>query len=127
MKGLLKKLIKKYKIKYNNILGHSDISPNRKKDPGEKFPWKNLSKLKLAQWHNLNEKKLKKYRLIKLSLKDENKFLKNLYKIGYNKIKSSKLIDNKRFLAKSFQRRFRQNLVNGIIDKECLIISRDLF
>ena len=127
LKGLLKKLIKKYKIKYNNILGHSDISPNRKKDPGEKFPWKNLSKLKLAQWHNLNEKKLKKYRLIKLSLKDENKFLKNLYKIGYNKIKSSKLIDNKRFLAKSFQRRFRQNLVNGIIDKECLIISRDLF
>ncbi len=127
LKGLLKRLIKKYKIKYKNILGHSDISPDRKKDPGEKFPWKNLSKLKLAQWHNLNEKKLKKYRLRKLSLKDENNFLNNLNKIGYNKIKSSRLIDNKRFLTKSFQRRFRQNLVNGIIDKECLLISKELF
>ena len=127
LKGLLKRLTKKYKINYNNILGHSDISPNRKKDPGEKFPWKNLSKFKLARWHNLSEKKLKRYRLTKLSLKDENNFLNNLYKIGYNKIRSSKLIDNKRFLTKSFQRRFRQNLVNGIIDKECLIISKDLF
>ena len=39
---LLKLLTKKYKIK-KNILGHSDISPDRKKDPGEKFPWKKLA------------------------------------------------------------------------------------
>ena len=39
-----KKIIKKYKINKKNILGHSDISPLRKKDPGEKFPWKFLSK-----------------------------------------------------------------------------------
>ena len=39
---ILKILVKKYKIKNTNILGHSDISPNRKKDPGEKFPWKKL-------------------------------------------------------------------------------------
>ena len=53
LKKLLKYLIKKYKIKLNNILGHSDIAPNRKKDPGEKFPWKYLSKKKnciLAQF-----------------------------------------------------------------------------
>ena len=36
-------LIKKYKIKSKFILGHSDISPDRKKDPGEKFPWQYLS------------------------------------------------------------------------------------
>ena len=35
---LTKNLILKYKIKPNNILGHSDIAPVRKKDPGEKFP-----------------------------------------------------------------------------------------
>ena len=39
-------LIKKYKIKPSNFLGHSDIAPDRKKDPGEKFPWKYLSKKK---------------------------------------------------------------------------------
>ena len=41
---LFKYLIKKYKIKKKNILGHSDIAPDRKKDPGEKFPWKNYQK-----------------------------------------------------------------------------------
>ena len=43
---LCKKLVKKYKIKKKNILGHSDIAPLRKIDPGEKFPWKYLSKKK---------------------------------------------------------------------------------
>ena len=45
---LLKNLIKKYSIKPENILGHSDISPYRKKDPGEFFPWHLLEKKKLA-------------------------------------------------------------------------------
>ena len=40
--SLLKKIKHKYKIKKNYILGHEDISPGRKKDPGPKFPWKKL-------------------------------------------------------------------------------------
>ena len=59
LKKLLKFLIKKYNIKNKHILGHSDISPNRKKDPGEKFPWKGLAQKKLIFWHNLNEKNIK--------------------------------------------------------------------
>jgi N-acetylmuramoyl-L-alanine amidase len=43
---LSKHLIKKYRIKKNCLLGHSDIAPDRKLDPGEKFPWKILSKKK---------------------------------------------------------------------------------
>ena len=55
---LSKHLVKKYKIKSKFILGHSDISSERKKDPGEKFPWKYLSDRKLGLWHNLNQKQL---------------------------------------------------------------------
>ena len=127
LRKLIKKLINEYRINLKNILGHSDISPDRKKDPGEKFPWKILAKSHLANWHNLNENKLKKKRLIRLNSVEEKEFFRNLYKIGYNKTKSSKSNYNKRVLTISFQRRFRQNLVNGIIDKECLFISRNIF
>ena len=49
---ICKMLIRKYKIKKRNIVGHSDISPLRKKDPGEKFPWKELAKKNIGIWHN---------------------------------------------------------------------------
>ena len=58
--NLSKFLIKKYKIDKKNILGHSDIAPIRKKDPGEKFPWQYLAKKNIGIWHNLNKQKLKK-------------------------------------------------------------------
>ena len=51
IKKLSRFLIKKYKIDQKNILGHSDIAPNRKKDPGEKFPWKYLAKFRIGKWH----------------------------------------------------------------------------
>ena len=52
---LSKILIKKYKIKSKFILGHSDIAPDRKKDPGEKFPWEYLSNKKVGIWHKLKK------------------------------------------------------------------------
>ena len=126
IQALLKILIKTYKINLKNILGHSDISPDRKKDPGEKFPWKKLANVNLAKWHKLNEKKLRKNRLKKLDKIEEKKFLKKLYSIGYNKIKKLNFNLNKKFLVKAFQRRFRQNLINGKSDQECLLIAKNL-
>ena len=126
LKNLLKYLVKTYKIDKKNILGHSDIAPNRKKDPGEKFPWKDLSKIKLCNWHNLDEKKLKKTRLIKLTINEQKEFLKNLIKIGYKKMASSNFKNEKKLLFKAFQRRYRQSLINGLPDQECLLISKNL-
>ena len=119
LKKLLQNLMKKYNIKKHNILGHSDIAPSRKKDPGEKFPWFELSKSNICHWHNLNMKELKKYRKIKLKSSQEKIFLKNLYMIGYSKINKTKLVE-------AFQRRFRQGLIDGKIDQECFKISQNL-
>ena len=119
-------LIKKYNINLGNILGHSDIAPERKKDPGEKFPWKNLAKSNLAKWHKLDEKDLKKNRSLKLDKDEEKKFLNNLYFIGYNEIKNINMNLSKKFIIKAFQRRYRQSLINGKSDKECFLISKNL-
>ena len=127
---LSKFLIKKYQILPENILGHSDIAPNRKKDPGEKFPWEYLFKNKIGFWHNLDKKKLMKFRTLKVDNLEKKLFYKNIVKIGYSEknFKNSKLkiINRTKILTKAFQRRFRQDLVNGIVDQECLIISKNL-
>ena len=72
---LCKNLKKKYKIKSENFLGHSDIAPLRKKDPGEKFPWKKLSKLNLGKWYSKNQSKIEFNRK-----KVRNLFFKHLQK-----------------------------------------------
>ena len=46
--SLLKHLTKSYEISPKNVLGHSDIAPSRKSDPGECFNWKELSNSGLA-------------------------------------------------------------------------------
>ncbi len=124
---LTKYLIKKYKIKSRNILGHSDIAPDRKKDPGEKFPWYYLSKNKISIWHDLNLKNLRNERGLKTDDLEKNKFFKNLNKIGYSKNNTISIKSN--YLTKlivAFQRRFRQDLISGVIDRECLLISKNL-
>ncbi len=125
---LSKFLIKKYKINPKNILGHSDIAVLRKKDPGEKFPWEYLSKNKIGIWHTLNKQDLKKNRKLKISKVEENIFFRNLFKIGYSKTFPKNIGRNKylRELIKSFQRRFRQELVDGKIDQESLLINKSL-
>tara|TARA_B100000787_G_scaffold168731_1_gene158121 strand:- start:116 stop:859 length:744 start_codon:yes stop_codon:yes gene_type:complete len=125
---LSKFLIKKYKIDHKNILGHSDVAPERKKDPGEKFPWEFLSKNKIGLWHTLNEQELIKNRKSKTDKIEKKFFFDNLYKIGYAK-KFLKKHNKGRYLSdmiKAFQRKFRQELIDGKIDKECLLISSNL-
>ena len=121
-------LIKKYKIKKNNILGHSDIAPSRKKDPGEKFPWKILYKNKIGIWHNLNNKTLTSLRKKSVSFKELTLFMKNLKKFGYSNkgITIKNKLQCSRILIKAFQRRFRPELINGNIDKECLLIMNKI-
>jgi len=125
---LTKLLVKKYNIKKNHILGHSDIAPDRKRDPGEKFPWKILYNKKVGVWHDLNHKKLIKLRKKKLSVLEKNLFFKNLKKFGYFSKKTNAISKEKndKLLIKAFQRRFRPEQINGKIDQECLIIIKNL-
>jgi N-acetylmuramoyl-L-alanine amidase len=128
IKKLSKFLIKKYKINQKNILGHSDIALDRKKDPGEKFPWKYLAKFKIGKWHSIPKQTLLKNREKKTTTLDKKNFFLNLLKIGYSKKNLNRINKNKYLILKTiaFQRRFRQELINGKIDKECLMISQNL-
>ena len=116
-------LIKKYKIKKKNILGHSDIAPLRKKDPGEKFPWKFLANNNIGIWHNLNSTECNKLRGKKIKFEDKE-FYRKLMRFGYFLHNSKKTALKK--IVKSFQRRFRPNLIDGKVDMECFEIIKAL-
>ncbi len=116
-----KLLMRKYNIRKENVLGHSDIAPLRKKDPGEKFPWRLLNRKKISLWHNLSEKSCRDLRNIKL--KNNKKFFRLLFKFGYKYTNNPK---ERIQIYKSFQRRFRPNIISGIVDQESYAIINSL-
>ncbi len=117
---LIKSLLKKYKIKKSNVLGHSDIAPLRKKDPGEKFPWDFLSLKGVSIWYP-------KFKLKKKEIKSKAKrkiFFKNVHKIGYRFFNLSQKSNRDRKIIMAFQRRFLPNEVTGKINDKTLKISQ---
>ena len=120
--NLCKNLKKKYSIKTENFLGHSDIAPLRKIDPGEKFPWKKLSYHKLGRWitfkHKISINNIRVKRPV---------FFKNLYKLGYryfNIFRKNKYQDKS--VIRSFQLHYLPNNVTGKLDQKTFKISHYL-
>ena len=119
---LCKNLKKKYFLKKESFLGHSDIAPLRKEDPGEKFPWKKLSKYGLGIWYKKSKKKLQ----VNKKKEIENLFFQNLYKIGYRYFDLKKRRVKDKLVIKSFQKRFLPKNISGKIDKKTFEVSHFL-
>ena len=132
---LLKYLKKKYKIDKKNILGHSDIAPYRKIDPGKTFPWKKLCNLDLS--YNPEKVSLMESKKIKMWFKknkiysNKNKILIMLNFIGYDISKSinnqhsyKSLINNYKshYLQKSNTKYSNTKLSNSIEKHFCSLL-----
>ena len=118
---LCKKLKKKYKINTENFLGHSDIAPLRKADPGEKFPWKKLSKFKLGKWYQQ-----KNFIAVKNKKKKEKIFFKNIKKLGFRYFNIERRNSKDKKIIKSFQQHYMPYNVTGKLDQKTFIISQYL-
>ena len=107
----------KYKIKNDRILGHSDIAPLRKIDPGKYFPWEKLNKFSLGLWVKTQNEQSE------LTKNQYLKFLKNLNRIGYrymsNEVNNKKVVD-------SFHRHHLPKLVGLPPNKSSLLKSQDI-
>ncbi|MDP1026024.1 N-acetylmuramoyl-L-alanine amidase [Sphingomonas sp. KR1UV-12] len=97
----------RYEITRGNVVGHSDVAPARKRDPGELFPWHSLARLRLAlprPTKNLMDPQW-----------TEAGFCLALERFGYD-------VTDRMAAIMAFQRRFRPELIDGEIDAECRMI-----
>jgi len=101
---LLRTLTTRYRITRGNVVGHSDIAPARKMDPGEFFPWARLAKVRLALPSPTKALLDPKW--------PDGGFLLALERFGYD-------VTDPEAAVIAFQRRFRPDMIDGIIDGEC--------
>ena len=118
--NLIKALKKKYNIHNNNILGHSDISPYRKSDPGPKFPWKKLAKFDLVYFPatKKNNKQLNLESWFKKNKLTRKKSIA-LFVLGYIGYDISLSIENSSFfkyLIKSYQYHYFSSNISCQLD-----------
>ncbi len=104
---LLGGIVPRYGITRGNVVGHSDVAPARKEDPGELFPWYRLAKLRLAL--------PRPNRNLMDPLWSDAGFLLALERFGYD-------VTDGVAAVRAFQRRFRPEMIDGIIDGECRAI-----
>ena len=100
-------IVARYGITRGNVVGHSDIAPSRKQDPGELFPWYRLARLRLALPRPTKN-------LMDPHWSDAG-FLLALNRFGYD-------VTDPFAATVAFQRRFRSELIDGTIDGECRAI-----
>jgi N-acetylmuramoyl-L-alanine amidase len=113
---LLHAIVQRHDVPRANVVGHSDVAPLRKEDPGELFDWDLLAHHRLA----LPRPKLK----IPSPFENDGAFFLALERFGYD-------IADGKAAVRAFQRRWRPHVIDGVVDGECsailfaLLLDRD--
>ena len=123
---IIKYVAEKYNIPARNIVAHSDIAPSRKKDPGAKFPWKELyDKYNIGAWYDeadkqefMDEEKFKATSIIEI--KDE------LRKYGYEINRLDEWDKGSKDVVYAFQLHFNPKNATGEMDLETFAILKAL-
>jgi N-acetylmuramoyl-L-alanine amidase len=114
---LLKEIVAKHHIPPENILGHSDIAPGRKQDPGPMFPWFQLAQAGLVQWPEAARVTAVRPQF-ELLLPDTAWFQQRLAKFGYATPQTGELDTATKNVITSFQMKYRPAIIDGAPDAE---------
>ena len=109
--ALSKDILSRHAISASRVVGHSDVAPNRKQDPGEMFPWALLADNGIGLWPQSAHRK---------SSWNSNAFADGLRRYGYGV--PPEVDWPVQDVIAAFQRHFRPSCINGIPDAECAAI-----
>jgi N-acetylmuramoyl-L-alanine amidase len=119
--ALVKDIVKRHGIAPQNIVGHSDIAPQRKVDPGPKFPWKRLADEGLIPWPDA-ERVAQRRAAMEQSLPDVLWFQEKLYRHGFEVPRNGELDEATVRVISAFQMKYRPARYDGMPDAETAAI-----
>jgi N-acetylmuramoyl-L-alanine amidase len=102
--GLARDILARHPIPAQRVLGHSDVAPLRKEDPGELFDWARLAESGIGLWPGDARP---------VDPPDEAEIKRDLAAFGYGYLE-----EDFRAVAAAFQRHFRPSAVTGEVDAE---------
>jgi N-acetylmuramoyl-L-alanine amidase len=114
---LLKDIVARHKIPPENILGHSDIAPQRKQDPGPMFPWFQLAQAGLVTWPD-GTRVTAARAVFDQQLPDVAWFQARLALHGYSVPQTAVLDEATRTVVSAFQMKYRPAVIDGSLDAE---------
>lgn len=103
--ALSKEILDRHPIRRERVIGHSDVAPARKEDPGELFPWEQLAGEGIGRWPARLDGEL------------TCSFEEGLRRYGYGIAPDGQAVREQTITA--FQRHFRPNKIDGMVDGEC--------
>ncbi|HLS43389.1 MAG TPA: N-acetylmuramoyl-L-alanine amidase [Paenalcaligenes sp.] len=123
---LLKDLVARHRVTPSNIVGHSDIAPQRKVDPGPLFPWAQLAEAGLGRWYdeNLAVHYQQDYEL--QGMPSTAELQKQLKTLGYDIDINGELDRSTQNVVAAFQMRYRPQRYDGVPDPQTAAILKAL-
>ncbi|HXP31029.1 MAG TPA: N-acetylmuramoyl-L-alanine amidase [Stellaceae bacterium] len=108
LEELCRGILARHPIPARNVVGHSDVAPLRKQDPGELFDWARLARAGIGLWPELAEGRAPP--------EDVASLQRLLAAIGYRVPQSGAFDDETRLVVTAFQRHFRPACCDGVLD-----------
>jgi N-acetylmuramoyl-L-alanine amidase len=115
--ALVRDIQKRHNVRPERIIGHADIAPGRKQDPGPNFPWRQLADAGLIPWPD-GPSVIVKTLEHEVAPRDVAWLQERLTRIGYNVSRSGQMDTLTREVVATFQMKYRPRDISGTVDAE---------
>jgi N-acetylmuramoyl-L-alanine amidase len=119
-------IVQRHAIPPDRVLAHSDVAPDRKMDPGEKFPWGDLHRAGVGHWVPPHPIGIEIPHALEASGADVTRLQSSLAAYGYCIAVSGRYDERTRQVVAAFQRHFRPQRTDGVADLSTVNTLRDL-
>jgi len=117
---LVADILSRYELPGSAVIGHSDLASDRKQDPGEHFPWQRLAEAGLSVWPDADEADIRVIADADQGGREVSLAQRGLAEIGYAVEVSGRLDKATRLVLAAFQRRFRPERIDGLLDVQTM-------